>query len=207
MAKNFVQKTPLIAHIAAAVFLGVIIGCLYIGFETLVSETSDWLWNDVVQSDMYRWRVIPLTVLLSVVLTILIRTLGKKRIDQTSSSLLDELQTVKNTTAGDIGVILAIGALSLIAGASLGPEASLVSASLGVSALLSKKLHITKLPTAIVFSYASLGALLAAFFNSFFPIIIPLLLLKQKGKLSNLNITIVLSAVFTAVAITKLIKN
>jgi H+/Cl- antiporter ClcA len=136
-----------------------------------------------------------------------VKILGKKRVTQPSLSLLDELDEVKRTTLGDISTILVIGALSLIAGASLGPEASLVAASMGVAAWISGKFDILKQPTAFVLSISSLGALLAAFFNSLLPILIPILLLKKKGKLNLINLLIVIFSGVASWAVVHIIKG
>ncbi len=171
-------------HIFVAGLTGLIVGLLYLGFEWLVNNGTNWLWNDLVQSDTYRWRVIPLAIVMSVVLSIVITFFGNKRVLKPASSLLDELDDIKQTSLYAIFAILVIGALSLLAGASLGPEASLVAASTGMTAWFSAKIHATKQPFAFVLSIASLGALLAAFFDSVVPILIPLLILKQKKKLN-----------------------
>ena len=196
-----------IVYILVSLVMGIIVGFLYLGFEWLVNNGSNWLWNDLVQSNIYRWRVMPLALLMSIALTGTILFFGKKRVLKPSLSLLDELNEVNKTSIGDIAIILFIGALSLIAGASLGPEASLVAASMGTAAWLSGKLGAIKKPVAFVLSISSIGALLAAFFNSLLPVIIPLLLLKQKGKLNATNALIVIFSGVAAWSVVHIIKN
>jgi H+/Cl- antiporter ClcA len=195
------------ATIIVAGLIGLIVGFLYLGFEWLVNNGTNWLWNDVVESDEYRWRVVPLAIIMSLVLSAMIIVLHKKRVLKPSSDLLGELEDVQKTTINDIVVVLIIGALSLIAGASLGPEASLVAASTGVAAWFGGRLNVLKQPTAFVLSIASVGALLAAFFNSLLPVLIPLLVLKQKGKLSKGPAIITLVAGVSAWAVVRVIKN
>lgn len=203
---NLGKKRDLLFVLVSA-FLGVVVGFLYLGFEWVVNHGTNWLWNDIVQSDVYRWRVIPFALIMGLLFSAVILIFKKKRVLKPSLSLLDELDDVKKTSIGAIIIILIIGALSLLAGASLGPEASLVAASMGTAAWLSGKLGALKQPIAFALSIASIGALLAAFFNSLLPVIIPLLILKQKGKL---NATTALVTIFSGTAawgIVRVIKN
>ena len=194
-------------YILVSLVMGIIVGFLYLGFEWLVNNGSNWLWNDLVQSDTYRWRVIPLAIVMSIALTGTIVALGKKRVLKPSSGLLDELSEIKKTSIKDITIVLIIGALSLLAGASLGPEASLVAASMGTAAWLSGRLNALKQPVAFVLSISSIGALLAAFFNSLLPVFIPILLLKQKNKLNAINALIVILSGVSAWSVVRLIKD
>ncbi len=194
-------------RILVALLLGAIVGFLYLGFEWIVNNGSNWLWNDVVQSDVYRWRVIPLALVMSIVFSLALKLVKQKRVLKPASGLLDEMDNIKETNLDAIAIILFIGALSLIAGASLGPEASLVAASLGVSAWFSGKLGLLKKPSAFAFGIASIGALLAAFFNSILPIAIPLLILKKKGQLNVFSASIALVTGLAAWSIVRLIKN
>lgn len=169
-----------VIFILISALTGILVSFLYLGFEWFVNNGSNWLWNDLVQSDVYRWRVIPLAIVMSIILTLVIKLFNQKRLTKPSEDLLGELDNIKQTSIGKIVVTLIIGALSLLAGASLGPEASLVTASLGLAAWFSGKLNSLKHPFAFYLSIASIGALLAAFFNSLLPVIIPLLVLKKK---------------------------
>lgn len=206
--KNSLSKSKLnIKYVLASIFIGAVVSFLYLVFEWVVNNGTNWLWNDLVVSDTYRWRVIPLAIIMSIILSAVVLFFKKNRLQKTSTNLLDELNDIKPTKISDILVILVIGALSLIAGASLGPEASLVAACLGVTAWLSGKMKILKEPTAFVFGIASIGALLAAFFNSLLPVVIPILILKQKGKLDLNGLLISVFAGVSAWGIVRVIKN
>ena len=206
--KNTMSKSKLnIKYVLASIFIGAVVGFLYLVFEWVVNNGTNWLWNDLVESDTFRWRVIPLAIIMSIILSAVVLFFKKNRLQKTSTNLLDELNDIKPTKISDILVILVIGALSLIAGASLGPEASLVAASLGVTAWLSGKMKILKEPTAFVFGIASIGALLAAFFNSLLPVVIPILILKQKGKLDLNGLLISVFAGVSAWGIVRVIKD
>ena len=206
--KNTMSKSKLnIKYVLASIFIGAVVGFLYLVFEWVVNNGTNWLWNDLVESDTFRCRVIPLAIIMSIILSAVVLFFKKNRLQKTSTNLLDELNDIKPTKISDILVILVIGALSLIAGASLGPEASLVAASLGVTAWLSGKMKILKEPTAFVFGIASIGALLAAFFNSLLPVVIPILILKQKGKLDLNGLLISVFAGVSAWGIVRVIKD
>jgi hypothetical protein len=67
----------LLGSIALAV--GVVDGLVFLGFEWVVKHGTNWLWNDVVDSDDVRWRVVPLALALSIALSALMRALGQPR--------------------------------------------------------------------------------------------------------------------------------
>ncbi len=200
------QKSPLVI-IALSVFLGVVVALLYLGFEWIASNGTNWLWNDVVQSDTNRLRVIPLALLMSVVYTIVIKLVSNKRIVKPETSLLDELDSIKKTSLFTVAVILLVGATSLIAGASLGPEAALVASCMGFAAWMSGKMNVLDKPMAFVLSISSIGALLAAFFNSLIPVVIPLIILKKKKKLNALSALVAIAAGVTSWYLIRVIKN
>ena len=190
-----------------AAVTGALVGLLYLGFEWVVNNGSNWIWNDVFQTDEYRWRVIPLAIALSIIFGAALKLLKKRRVIKPDGGLLDELDDIKKTHISDIVVILIIGSLSLIAGASLGPEASLVAASMGLAAFFSGKINALKQPFAFELSIASLGALLAAFFNSLLPVVIPLLILKKKNMLNPLSFLVTVIAGVVGWYIIRVIKN
>ena len=60
------RAAVLLGSLALAV--GVVNGLVFLGFEWVVNHGSDWLWNDLVNSDEVRWRVVPLALGLSIAL-------------------------------------------------------------------------------------------------------------------------------------------
>lgn len=207
MNQQTVKSHTSLLYICIAAITGALVGLVYLGFEWIVNNGSNWVWNDLVQTDEYRWRVIPLAMLLSVCFGAALKLFKKRRVVKPAAGLLDELEDIKKTNISDIAIILIIGALSLIAGASLGPEASLVAASMGMAAFFGSKINALKQPFTFVLSLASLGALLAAFFNSLLPVLIPLLILKKKNKLTPINIAITIAAGVVGWFIIRVIKN
>jgi H+/Cl- antiporter ClcA len=93
-------------------------------------------------------------------------------------------------------VILAIGIGSLLAGASLGPEAPLVAFSVGLGAWIASRA--APGPAGRLFILASAGALLVAFFGSLVAMLIPIALLYQKTK--RLPIPAILAIVVAGLA-------
>jgi hypothetical protein len=145
--------------LAAAVAVGVVNALVFVAFEWIVNDGTDWVWNDLVDSDAVRWRVVPLAIAGSIVLSAVIRLTRQKRIVPASTDPL------AGGPAASVPVVLLIGAVSLLAGASLGPEASLFAAATGIGAWLAKEKRLV---------LASVGALLVAFFGSLLAVAVPL---------------------------------
>ena len=164
----------------AAVIIGVLNPPVLKGFEFIVIEGTEWLWDDLLHADQYRLVAIILPLVGSILLSAAFRMLGQTRIvHQTSDVGEYGSEKTKPPTLGDIGAVLLIGAGSLLFGASLGPEASLMAfaASLGLLVATRFKLTSSGLLKAI-----SIGALLIAFTGSLLPALFPFLLLLQKAK-------------------------
>ena len=177
--------------------LGVIIGLMYLGFEWIVNQGTNLIWNTLVQSDVYRWRVIPLAILLGFLYSFIIKRLHKTRLVPVNTDLASEVaEQNPDTSAKDVLILLFIGILSLVAGASLGPEAPLVAASIALVAWLANKLKIAGSPQAKLLTLTSLGALLCAFLHTLIPVIIPLLLLAKKKQLRPISALVVILCCF-----------
>src|ERR1044071_5998658 len=116
--------------------IGVLNAIVFLGFEWLVNHGTVYIWDDVVGSDTERWRVIPLAIVLSVLFSVLVRALGQPRVGAVHTDPLAGGSDPAPATLTAIVVILVIGVASLLAGASLGPEASLVAASAAIGAWL-----------------------------------------------------------------------
>jgi len=167
--------------------VGVVNGLVFLGFEWVVNHGSDWLWNDVVDTDEVRWRVIPLALVLSVALSALIRALKQKRwvpahvdpLGDTDDSA-PEPEPAPPPSFGGLVTILVIGGASLLAGASLGPEASLVALAMGLGGWFAARANLGAASGVLV--AASIGALLVAFFGSLIALAIPLLVVYQRTR-------------------------
>ena len=164
----------------AAVIIGVLNPPVLKGFEFIVIEGTEWLWDDLLHADQYRWVAVALPIVGSILLSAAFRLLGQARIvHQTSDVGEYGSEKTKPPTLGGIGVVLLIGAGSLLFGASLGPEASLMAFAASLGLLVAARF---KLTTEGLLKAASIGALLIAFTGSILPVLFPLILLLQKAK-------------------------
>jgi H+/Cl- antiporter ClcA len=183
---------------AVAIVLGVVNALVFAGFEWVVDDGSDWVWNTVAGSDSARWRVIPLAIAGSIVLSLVVRLASEKRVVAVRTNPLEETGDQERATVGSVLVTLGVGAVSLVGGASLGPEAPLSAASMGMGRLFARG-------QAVVL--ASVGALLVAFFGSPVPMLVPLLLLQKRKLLTVGNALIVLACGLTALGTLRLVSN
>ncbi len=173
----------------AAAAVGAVNALLFLGFEWLVKHGTDAIWNDLAHSDTSRWRVVPLAIAGSLALSLAARAAGQKRLVPVHTDPLQPHGDGENTTVATVAVTLAVGAVSLIGGASLGPEAPLAAASMSLGVLFAR---------AQALVLASVGALLVAFFGSLLPIAIPLLLIRRREK--RLTLAAALPPVIAGVA-------
>jgi H+/Cl- antiporter ClcA len=168
---------------STALAVGVADGLVFLGFEWVVKHGTDWLWNDVVDSDDVRWRVVPLALALSVALSALMRPLRQPRWTPPHTDPLGPAEGSAGEpppapALGGLATILLVGAAGLVAGASLGPEAPLVGLATGLGAWAAARVDLGAAGRVLVL--ASAGALLVAFFGSLIPIAIPLVIVYQR---------------------------
>ena len=159
--------------------LGVVVSFVFLGFEWVVNHGTDYIWNDLFNTDENRWGVVPLAIGLSLLFSIVVRAFGQRRVVPPHTGILPP-EDAPPPTFGSIGVIFVVGAASLLAGASLGPEASLVAMSAAIGGLVATRRGTPQAVKLLIVS--AVGALLVAFFGSIVPIAIPLLLLYQEEK-------------------------
>ncbi len=163
-----------------AFLIGVINAAVLVVFEFVAIEGAVWLWNDLLHADTHRWLVIPVALVLGLALTATYRLCKTPRINtETSGALMEELGKSPANLKG-LSAVLAIGAVSLLAGASLGPESSLMLFAGGVSAYLATRVKGSEVKQTLML--ASIGALFVAFINSLFMMVLPLLFLAQQWK-------------------------
>ncbi len=168
--------------VVCAALIGVLNALVFMGFEWVVHHGTDYIWNDLVNSDEVRWRVLPLAIVLSLLFSLLVRATRQPRMAPPHVDPLAAEDEAQPATLDGIALILVIGAASLVAGASLGPEASLVAVSTGLGSWLAARAGQTDAARLLVVS--SVGALLVAFLGSVVAALIPLLLLLREKKLT-----------------------
>lgn len=164
----------------AAVIIGALNPPVFKGFEFVVNEGAQWLWNDVFHTDTHRWIAIILSIVGSIVLSAAFRLFGQIRVTHQASDVGEYgSEQAKTPSVRDIGVILLLGTGSLLFGASLGPEASLMAFAASLGLLVAARFQLSRQE---LLKSASIGALLVAFTGSIVPVLFPLLLLLQKAK-------------------------
>jgi H+/Cl- antiporter ClcA len=174
--------------------IGIVDAVLLYLFEFIGINGTDWLWNDVFQSDTHRWVAIPLALVLGIVFAYVVRLCAEKRVVPPVTDLLKEEDTGPVTLVA-IAKGLLVGGVSLLAGASLGPEAPLMVASSQIGTFSATKYKIKAKGLLVL---ASIGALLVAFLGSYVMVLVPLLLLWQRKQLKWRPALVVLLAGLTA---------
>jgi len=160
-----------------AVSIGVALTYHY--FELVVRNSIDRVWDTVFDTSANRWLVVPLCLVLTLVFFGV-----QHRLDPASEKKQSEgLGDMPKPSLQNYGKVLLIGFLSLIAGASLGPEAILVPSCMMIGGLVGVTFF--KKDPRLVKLLAMIGfiSLMAAFFNSFIAGIVGLLLVTKQMKL------------------------
>ena len=165
--------------ILVSLLIGILNALFYLAVEFIDTQGTDFLWNDVFNTDQNRILVIPLAIFLSIVFSAVIIFFKQKRIGKSETNLLSD-EEVKPTRFKDIITIFIIGCTGLLAGASLGPEGVLVGISSGLGIWFAGRAGKVEASKLLILS--SVGALLVGFFGSLLPIIIPILILYKKEK-------------------------
>lgn len=105
------------------VLVSAAVALLYLVFEAAIRNSTEFVWNTVFQADIYRYMVFPIAIGIGLVFFWLQHLL-------TGESSSEEEHDTPKPTLKNLGVVLLLGFFSLLAGASLGPEAILVPASI-----------------------------------------------------------------------------
>ncbi len=160
--------------------VGALVALIYYGFEASVRHSIDFIWNTLLDTSDKRLRVIPLTLIGALLFFGLQHYLDPKSEKREARGLGGG---VDEPTFRNLVTILFIGYFSLLAGASLGPEAVLVPACMVAGALVGKKAFRDKKSTNIL-AAAGLIALMASFFHSFWVGLLALFLVKKEAKIA-----------------------
>jgi H+/Cl- antiporter ClcA len=175
----------------AIIIVGIGCALTYHVLENAVQSGIDLIWYDWFNTDNHRLLVIPLTTILTILYFGLQHVLDKKSEDIQEYGL----GKMPVPTIGNYLKILLLGFFSLIAGASLGPEAILIPACMVLGAYVGVKIKGDKATTKLLIA-AAMTALFTAFFHSLFVgVLSVVLVVKQaKTKLSPLLISVALVA-------------
>lgn len=170
---------------------GACVAVTYFYFEYVVSHSISYVWEDVFNTDTYRLLLVPLCLVLTLIYFGAQHLLDPKAEKQEAHGLGD----APPPTVANFVKVLGVGFLSLLAGASLGPEAILVPACVLLGSFIGVNLLDKGKPTAKLFGMAGFIALMTAFFNSFFVGLLSLLLIKKQFKTAITPRLIIVAAV------------
>lgn len=199
MRKNIWVIAGLIGFVNAVV--------LYV-FEFISVDFTYWLWTDLLGTDRNRWMVLPVAWVLGVFLTLTLLVFRETRLISPSEDILKSLDRAPRDLRSLLSV-LTIGLMSLIAGASLGPEASLMIASVIIGGFASSKSTLSDRKALLIL--ASIGALLVAFIDSMVLVLVPILLLlkdkKSRSKLDLKSLSVIAIASLSSFILTRAING
>lgn len=172
---------PLPVVIGVSIVLGAVIGLMFLGFEWVVNHGDTWIWDDVFNTGEERWVVVPLAIGLSIIYSFIVHLVGQRRIIPIQLSIVEDLgKPLERAPLSGVAVILVVGAASLLAGASLGPEAALAAGSIALGTWCAFRFNFGSAGELLVLT--ALTALLVAFFGSLVPLLIPPLILFQRTR-------------------------
>lgn len=192
------QNIPqLIRVIVGIVLTSVGVAITYAIFERLVYHAIPYVWEDIFNTNTLRIAVIPVSLLLALVYFWAQRKLDPIGEKHESHGLGDAPKpTIRNFT-----VVLFLGFLSLLAGATLGVESILVPASLIIGSSIGVTLFKQDQQVPKLLSAAAFIALFAAFFHSFLMGILALYLLVNVQKTKVNGVLLVTAALASAVTL------
>lgn len=134
----------------SATLVAVFVSVIYLVFESAVAHSVDMVWLEWLNTPSNRLAVIPLTISLGLAYFWALH-------------LAEQHKSKDQNLLITLGLVLFVGFMSLFSGASLGPEAVLIPASM-LSGLIIAKFVNTK--NTNLLSLAGFVALFVAFFNS-----------------------------------------
>jgi H+/Cl- antiporter ClcA len=167
----------------SCIIVGILVAVTYYLFELAVHSSISYVWDTTFDTENIRYLVIPLSIVISLLFFGFQHFLDPKSEKGEEHGLGDSniIPSLKN-----IFVVLFIGYFSLLAGASLGPEAILVPASTIIGSYVALKLFKKDVKASKMLVAASIVALFTAFFHSFIIGMLSLLLIK---KISGVKIS------------------
>lgn len=173
--------------------VSVCVAVTYYVFEYVVAESQHIIWYEWFKTDQNRFLVVPIIIVLSLVFFGLVHFLDKGKETEAHA-----LGNVPKATVTNYAKVLVIGYFSLVAGATLGPEAVLVPASMIIGAYIGTKFFRNDKPSSQALVGAAIVALFTAFFHSAPIGMLSVFLLKKQAK-TKLSIEIIALAAVSSV--------
>lgn len=186
MQASFTANAKLLV---AILLVSIGVACTYTVFEQAVALSLDLIWNDLLHTNTHRLMILPLIFGFTLIFFWL-----RHIFDHSDKS--EGLGSAPKPTLANFGKILLVGYFSLLAGASLGPEAILVPASMLLGAYVGSSLFARKQETSFL---AGMGivALFTAFFHSYIIGIFAIFLVAKQAE-SKPNLGLLLFGTVTA---------
>lgn len=168
-----------VKFIIATAIVGATTACIYHLFERSVDLGIEKIWIGVFNTNDNRLNAFVLTVALGIIYFVLQHLLDPK----IENKKEEALGLVPKATVKNLVTILILGFLSLFAGASLGPEAILIPASLVGGGIIGKYIFKSDQKIVKLLGSAGLVALFTAFFHSIIFGILSIYILVRKVKI------------------------
>lgn len=177
--------------LAGTALVGAAVALLYHIFETALHSSINAIWYNWLNTDNNRWLVIPASVVIGLIF------FGLQHFLDESSEKREAHGLGQTPPASVINLtkVLLIGFFSLLAGATLGPEAILVPASMILGGLLGKLLFRQNNQLTKLLAAAGIMALFTAFFKSIPIGIASLYLVTQQSKTKITPILVICAAI------------
>lgn len=181
----------------ATIVVAVAVALTYYYFEYAVHHSITYIWDTWLNTGTQRLLIIPLCLAVSLMFFKLQHYFDPDSEHHQSHGLGE----APSPTVANFIKVLGIGFFSLVAGASLGPEAILVPACLVIGAYAGTKLFKADKQMVGLLSMVGFVALFAAFFNSFIAGMLGLLLVSKKVKVKLDPALVIIAAVASLVTV------
>lgn len=186
------KKTKVLAIFGIAL-TGVLSAITYSLFESGVHAAIDSVWYDWLNTDSNRYLVIPACLVIGLIFFGLQHFLDR----ESENKLEHGLGNMPKPTIINYLKVLVIGFFSLLAGASLGPEAILVPACMIIGGFVASKMIGNNKQLTKLMSAAGIMALFTAFFSSFIIGFLSVFLVIKQAK-TKLNPILVATAILAS---------
>lgn len=182
------------------IIVGVVVALTYHIFENAIHGAINLIWYDWLDTSTKRILVIPTGILLTILF------FGVQHYLDRDSETHEEhgLGNMPEATITNFLKVLFIGFLSLLAGATLGPEAVLVPACMIAGAYIGKLLFKSNDALVKALAAAAIMALFTAFFNSFIVGVLSLFLVAKQANTKISPMMVVIAAVASAASLVTL---
>ena len=198
----------LMHNLFASLLTGASVALVYFVFSAVVDQLQDFIWFTLFDTSENKILAIPVAVCGATVLAITLKAMAAKGHQEIGHNLTGFAAKANQINLNWLMRSLLVGAVSLIAGASLGPEAILLPVSYGIAYIIAKKIGVSQ---PAQFGFIGIIVLLAAFFNAYAAALFPLAFISFKKsadiKKSIMVIGFGLVAIATGLGVLRLLHD